>query len=760
MRTAKLPLILLAAIGLTNLHADPCGMVPPIMLDPSSPELVRVGDQMTYVFFKDGIQDIALRPGFKGKLTDFGMLIPFPKVPDIRKVSDNIFTHLQQAIEPPEVVIDMRPRPLAKPQAAANRRKRDMEELYIGRVTVLKEEAVGMYQVAVLEAADPKALEAWMTAHQYVYPKGMDEVCAEYIEAKWCFVAVKANVGSQPAVEPKPGMRQADPLVDDVTGFEGAVQAMGFRFRIDKPVVPMRLSAFNGGELHNIVYVFSDQAVKIPELPESFVKGKISGEQLYKNMTEPLPVKVIGGTLEQAEKAGYLDMPQYSRDPRPKNGDAYDLLSSDLLAVKTGELTHPFEAREKELLKIGERLGLRGEEVDRLIGEVIAKERLAAAEAVKDSYRGMTLTVIEGDFPREVIAAKNLHFEPYAAKDLALLLDGGEDANSPRGGALVAGSAIAGFALLGWFVICRRVNPKHTLAVLLSCLGAASISQPARADSPQSLIEALSEPETSEAAAASLVAMGEQAVPDLIGEAVEGDDYNRRGWAIACLADIGSKQAVDPLTRVSDDDQAPDLVKMWAGAALMRIRGADAIKDLMRAAAEDSSKQAALAATLLGMRAGAVRPLTTILLGAEDNTDRQQATAWLGALDQRLPGGIVRKVLEESLSYSKEKSNSGVPWKGGALFLPRTQWTTDEAWDLSRHLICWMLWAEDNDQPEVAKQVSNNLRDLSWRNGIGFRQVGSGREWAKALLGKAGHDPNAITAETDTVTVILILQLL
>ena len=41
-----------------------------------------------------------------------------------------------------------------------------------------------------------------------------------------------------------------------------------------------------------------------------------------------------------------------NRDPRPKNGDAYDLLSSDLLSVKTGVLTHPFEAREKELLKL------------------------------------------------------------------------------------------------------------------------------------------------------------------------------------------------------------------------------------------------------------------------------------------------------------------------------------------------------------------------------------------------------------------------
>ena len=123
-------------------------------------------------------------------------------------------------------------------------------------------------------------------------------------------------------------------------------------------------------------------------------------------------------------------------------------------------------------------------------------------------------------------------------------------------------------------------------------------------------------------------------------------------------------------------------------------------------------------------------------------------------------GGIVRKVLNDSLSYSKEKANKGVPWDGGALYLPRFQWSTDEAWDMSRQLICWMLWAEENDKPELARQVSNNLRDLSWRNGIGFRQAGSGRDWAKALLTKAGHDANAVTNKTDTATVILIVQLL
>ena len=130
MKTTTTILLLIAVH--TVLRADPCGMVPPVQLTSGAPELMRVGDQLTYVFFKDGVQDIALRPGFKGKLTDFGMLIPFPAVPDIRKVSDNIFTHLKHAIDPPEIVIDMRPVPELPKLSSAIRDEMDVDELYLG----------------------------------------------------------------------------------------------------------------------------------------------------------------------------------------------------------------------------------------------------------------------------------------------------------------------------------------------------------------------------------------------------------------------------------------------------------------------------------------------------------------------------------------------------------------------------------------------------------------------------------------------------
>ena len=88
-------LALAALIGGVSL-ADPCGMVPPIYIQDDT-SLVRVGDQQTYVFYKDGLETIVIRPGFSGKVEDFGMLIPFPTPPALRKVPENVFAHIAAA---------------------------------------------------------------------------------------------------------------------------------------------------------------------------------------------------------------------------------------------------------------------------------------------------------------------------------------------------------------------------------------------------------------------------------------------------------------------------------------------------------------------------------------------------------------------------------------------------------------------------------------------------------------------------------------
>ena len=117
MQRNSLTIALLAMLGSVagfaeTAQADPCGMVPPVYVG-DGVAITRIGQQRTYVFYKDGVETFVIRPGFQGKVDEFGMLIPFPSIPEIRKVSDNIFPHVAAAIDPPEVVVyaNVFPRP-------------------------------------------------------------------------------------------------------------------------------------------------------------------------------------------------------------------------------------------------------------------------------------------------------------------------------------------------------------------------------------------------------------------------------------------------------------------------------------------------------------------------------------------------------------------------------------------------------------------------------------------------------------------------
>src|SRR5213596_1124526 len=107
MRHEKLPTVLAVAVGFIGLWlsgqalADPCGMVPPIYVTDNT-SLVRVGDEQTYVFFKDGLETFVIRPGFSGKVEDFGMLISFPTPPALRKGSTQPKGLIPQYAWPPQ----------------------------------------------------------------------------------------------------------------------------------------------------------------------------------------------------------------------------------------------------------------------------------------------------------------------------------------------------------------------------------------------------------------------------------------------------------------------------------------------------------------------------------------------------------------------------------------------------------------------------------------------------------------------------------
>jgi hypothetical protein len=403
--------------------ADPCGMVPPIDVPAriTGPAIQRIGVQRTYVAFKDGVETIALRPEFSGKISEFGMLIPFPSVPALRKIDDSLFAHLEGAIDPPNVQVRVypnRPMPvyrrgsgggpvMSSPVADSAGLKLREEE-----VVVLKEEAVGMYEVAVLAAGGAKALERWMDEHEFRYPEGMGDVVGDYVKLKWVFVAIKTKVGQATGAHAAPGMRHADTSFPEGSAFDGAVQGMGFRFLVDAPVVPMRLSVFNGKDPHNVVYMLTDGPVRIDHLDDALVVRQVGGAELLANLTAPLPVQYLAGDEAMLGPDGKRQV-DAARDPAPVNGIARDLLASDLLAISSGALSLPFEEEEKELLRISESLSLRGEDIDRLHGAAIESQRSEALDGALSGLGDLTLTVIDGVFSGEVLASENLTFATY-----------------------------------------------------------------------------------------------------------------------------------------------------------------------------------------------------------------------------------------------------------------------------------------------------------------------------------------------------------
>ena len=72
------------------------------------------------------------------------------------------------------------------------------------------------------------------------------------------------------------------------------------------------------------------------------------------------------------------------------------------------------EEAEKGMLAIGEHFGLRGADYDATIEAVQQKQTAEITDGSLADLNGMTLTVVDGDFPRQVVAEQNLTFSDYS----------------------------------------------------------------------------------------------------------------------------------------------------------------------------------------------------------------------------------------------------------------------------------------------------------------------------------------------------------
>jgi hypothetical protein len=785
--------------------ADPCGMVPPIYVG-QPPILARVGEQQTYVFYKEGIETFVIRPGFEGDVDNFGMLIPFPTPPAIRKVPDNIFAQIAAAVDPPEVVINLNP-PVAflkSQRGLGGAVREDALAFSEDTVRVIRREAVGMYEVAVLEAGSAAALKKWMDQNGFRYPTGMDAVCEDYVADRWCFVAIKTKVGQKRGVDPVPGQRKVNQNLPAGAVFDGFVQGMGFRFKTDKLVVPMRLSAFNEGELRNIVYLLTDGPKRINSISESTVRRQLTGNAIYRNLTDPLPLRLIGGT-EQDLRKWHLEGLAQRRNPDPKNGEAKRLFAADLLAARDGTLALPQEETEKKLLAVGEHFGLRGAEIDTLHAAFLKKEAEATVQQAVEEIRSMTLTVIDGDFPRAVVADQNLTFASYQmpqSKNKASTYDTlrhGPAEKQP--GIRKEGSVRAGvswFRFLGSFLlgamglvcILKRCGSLRVLLLALVCLSAPLVTA-AEPETLPAILDRLADPIQGEACldeAAALAlenaAQRTQITEALAKQASSDIPLAGRGWTIAALAAIPGQDVDELLLEIQNDPNWPLLVRTWAaaarvdrcGSAAALIEKATLISDFpalgrpistrliakLQEEGDRTSVEKLLALTIrMPQLQAALTPmilaqseaeLVRVMRTAKNQNVRRQAAAYLGT---RAAGGDAARVAAAiAEAYHFDPAATGIPWEGGPLFIPGIAWQKDpaQARRLADHLIRWMLWCDRHGRAAEQRQLHNNLRSLNLARAAGYEspgwQVADTVVWLRSWGAVVGRDQlEAILAE-------------
>ncbi|MEO8497634.1 MAG: HEAT repeat domain-containing protein, partial [Planctomycetota bacterium] len=263
--------------------------------------------------------------------------------------------------------------------------------------------------------------------------------------------------------------------------------------------------------------------------------------------------------------------------------------------------------------KINEALELRGAEIDAEVRRQVHRARATIVRAALKSIDDMTLTVIDGDFPREVLARENLTFAEYhmplersdrkyydanklgQAEPVAGSLYSGDD--QPREAPQLAAARQVGNkrAQWPWLILAvgaamtgglaafdlptrhrRAIVGGSVLIIVLTSLLAVGNSDE-KIPALNLLVNRLGNPDTAEQAAEHLTQLGERAVPALIKQS-RSQEIITQGWAIVCLGRIGSEDAKRHLERLRSSESIPPLVQTWAAAAM--IAAASTTKEL------------------------------------------------------------------------------------------------------------------------------------------------------------------------------------
>jgi hypothetical protein len=242
-----------------------------------------IPSQLAILAYRDGTETLIIESALEAEGTQFGWIIPVPAQPTrFEKTSPGVLKTLSLAIGP-KVIHETRGLRffaftmlfvvalwsiiiiLWKPENPDRLFIRillytlfvllffSMFMFHLGvdigmdyAVAVKDIQQVGSYEIAVLDANSPEGLNRWLQSNGFVtLNEDESSVVTDYISEGWYFIAAKLQRQGGGYSEPHP---------------------VAITFPFEKPVYPMRLTAFATDELYLEIAVISDQTVSTPLL--------------------------------------------------------------------------------------------------------------------------------------------------------------------------------------------------------------------------------------------------------------------------------------------------------------------------------------------------------------------------------------------------------------------------------------------------------------------------------------------------------------
>lgn len=255
--------------------------------------LPAIPNQRVIIVYKDGVEKLIIESSLNGQGKEFGWIIPLPSRPtEFEKVSPGFLETLSSTIQPyiihtPPVSLGpfcifaglitllyfgilflklARFKTLHDPifvisiiiiigiilfmpplNFSHSSKGGGFGSTAIPSIKVLEVQAIGSYELSVLEADSSEALEKWLTSNGFTTLTSKGEaIISDYIRSGWCFVAAKLRREAEGYSLPHP---------------------LAMSFTIDKPIYPMRLTAMAGGDVYLELFVIADKQATSRQLP-------------------------------------------------------------------------------------------------------------------------------------------------------------------------------------------------------------------------------------------------------------------------------------------------------------------------------------------------------------------------------------------------------------------------------------------------------------------------------------------------------------